>query len=131
MTQSLQPYHSDSCLSLHNDARLRYLEQLLLMVSVLGLVLKSTFQEYVLERIQPVSDQLELFKDDSIEFKSVKSLFNPQWSAECLLCECRGKPLQHVASERSSVLGTTQSHTHSPLYYNYASNLNPAQHHKL
>ena len=69
MTQSLQPYHSDSCLSLLNDARLRYLEQLLLMVSVLGLVLKSTFQEYVLERIQPVSDQLELFKDDSIEFK--------------------------------------------------------------
>lgn len=45
-----------------------------MMASVLALVLKTIFNEFVLERL-PIIEQLDLFNDGSPEFKQMKLLF--------------------------------------------------------
>lgn len=71
----LQPFHAPQCTVLASDPHLRKLESVLMMVSVMGLVLKTTFKEFILERL-PVLEQLELFNDGSQEFAQMKVLFS-------------------------------------------------------
>ena len=52
-----------------------YLERLLLQAAVLSLVLKVTFQDYVLEHL-PIVEQLDLFNDGTPEFAQAKSLYS-------------------------------------------------------
>jgi len=46
----------------------------MLQVSVLSLVLKVIFQDYVLEHLS-ITEQLDLFDDDTAEFKFAQNLY--------------------------------------------------------
>lgn len=61
------------------------LERVMMMVSALGLVLKATFKEYILEHL-PIMDQVELFNDGTPEFSRAKAVFTQQYSQDCLQC---------------------------------------------
>jgi hypothetical protein len=53
------------------------LERVLLLVSIVGLTLKMTFNQFVLENLTP-QDQLMLFYDKEVrEFATLSTLMNP------------------------------------------------------
>lgn len=99
--RQLQASHAPECPVARTHQSAVLLEQLMLLVAVLGLVLKVTSKEYILERLQPFADQLELFNDNSSEFKAVRALFQTQH------CECK----QTSCARSCSTLEQTSYHS--------------------